>query len=70
MRLRFWRWAHRRAEALWHWIYYNKLPQGKAERARAIVGQNRTYGYTFKYMTADGRECDPNIKVYRGGSNG
>jgi hypothetical protein len=25
LRFRFWTWAHRRAEDLWHWIYYRKL---------------------------------------------
>lgn len=25
LRYRFWSWAHRRAEDLWHWIYYKRL---------------------------------------------
>jgi hypothetical protein len=25
LRFRFWSWAHDKAEALWHWIYYRKL---------------------------------------------
>lgn len=28
MRLKFWRWAHRKAEQLWHWIYYHRIPEG------------------------------------------
>jgi hypothetical protein len=29
MRLRFWIWAHNKAEKLWHWIYYKRmLPLG------------------------------------------
>lgn len=65
MRLKFWEWAHKRAEALWHWIYYNKLPEGKAEAARAITAQGQTYSYSFKYFTSGGKEFDPTVKVYR-----
>lgn len=53
MRLKFWRWAHRRAEALWHWIYYHKLPNGIAEMERAIQSKNIVYSYSWEYKKSD-----------------
>ncbi len=38
MRLKFWRWAHRRAESMWHWIYYNKLASSN-EKALELAGK-------------------------------
>lgn len=53
MRLRFWRWAHRRAEVLWHWIYYNRLPEGRLEvmgvHKSSFVGR-----FYVEYLAKDG----------------
>jgi len=43
MRLRFWRWAHRRAEELWHWIYYYRLPEGINKRNKTAAMLNQSY---------------------------
>jgi hypothetical protein len=57
MRLKFWRWAHRRAEALWHWIYRNKL--GPEENKLLISGTAKRpnpgsdpYGASFRRIGA------------------
>lgn len=41
MSLKFWRWAHHRAEALWHWIYYNRLPEGRDFKRRSTAAQQQ-----------------------------
>jgi hypothetical protein len=41
LRLRFWRWAHDRAEALWHWIYYKKL--GPLTPKPQLIAPNRLF---------------------------
>jgi hypothetical protein len=51
MRLRFWRWAHDRAEKLWHWIHYNRLPEGIAQRQRNLALDNRVMQYSVSYVT-------------------
>lgn len=65
MRLKFWRWAHKSAERLWHWIYYHRIPEGIDQRVKAEIARTNGgwYSYTFKYMTYDSKEFDPNVKA-------
>lgn len=67
MRLKFWRWAHKQAEALWHWIYYNRIPEGIDQRVKAEITRTNGgwYSYAVKYMTSDGREVDPSVARIR-----
>jgi hypothetical protein len=51
MRLRFWRWAHVRAEKLWHWIYYNRLPEGIAQVQRSKNKASGSFQYSVSYVT-------------------
>ena len=43
LRYKFWSWAHRKAESLWHWIYYRKLKP--LEDPKLAVPVNYTYVY-------------------------
>jgi hypothetical protein len=54
MRLRFWRWAHDRAEKLWHWIYYNRLPEGIAAAKQSKLNSQGSFQYTVAYVSKDG----------------
>jgi len=51
MRLKFWRWAHDTAERLWHWIYYNRIPEVIEQRVKPeIAGSNGGWiSYSFTY---------------------
>lgn len=71
MRVKFWRWAHDRAEALWHWIYYHRVPEGIAQRAKAESGGKQGWTYSFAYVNSKG-EIAPNsdgIRIFRTGEN-
>lgn len=56
MKLKFWRWAHAATERLWHWIYYNRIPEGIQQRVIAEITRTNGgwYSYTFKYMASVG----------------
>jgi hypothetical protein len=72
MRLRFWRWAHDRAERLWHWIYYNRLPEGIAQRQQAKIRQDAGFQYSVIYVAKDGTivPVQPETKVTLPEANG
>jgi hypothetical protein len=55
MRLKFWRWAHVKAEQLWHWIYYNRLPEG-IENRRLSKLQPRAMNVEVSYQIKDWRD--------------
>jgi hypothetical protein len=59
MRIRFWRWAHCTAERLWHWIYYNRLPEGREEMRKAAERRNQVYSYSVKFVNSRGEEVNP-----------
>lgn len=55
MRLKFWRWAHDASERLWHLIYYNRLPEGIAQK-------KKTSGFISGHITwhnSKGEEVKP-----------
>jgi len=62
MRLKFWYWAHKRAEALWHWIYYNKIPNGIEEVRKATERRNQVYSYSVTFVNSKGEEVDPSAR--------
>jgi hypothetical protein len=49
-RFRFWRWAHDRAEALWHWIYYKKL---EPLTPKPAIAQNVLYCVEHREATEE-----------------
>jgi hypothetical protein len=59
MGIRFWRWAHRTAESLWHWIYYNRLPEGREEMRKAAERSNQVYSYSVTFVNSKGEEVKP-----------
>jgi hypothetical protein len=56
VRLKFWYWAHDAAERLWHWIYYNKLPDGQ-KTARAITDRVN-HVYSAHWVNSRGEKVD------------
>ena len=56
LRLKFWYWAHRQAEALWHWIYYNKLPDGREVMRKAVESRNGVYSYSVEFVNSKGEK--------------
>lgn len=59
MRLKFWWWAHDAAERLWHWIYYNRLPEGIARREHSAKLLNGSYSYIFQWVKHDTTKHEP-----------
>lgn len=59
MRLKFWRWAHNSAEALWHWIYYNRLPDGIEQMRKAAEAKDSVHIYRVEFVNSKGEKVDP-----------
>ena len=65
MRIKFWKWARDASERLWHWIYYNRIPEGIERRVKSEIARKNGgwISYSFKYATSDGKEFDPSAKI-------
>lgn len=63
IKLKFWYWAHDRAEALWHWIYYNRIPEGIEERKRQdeiYTSVNGAYhSFWVEWVNSKGEKVNP-----------
>lgn len=55
MKLKFWIWAHRATEGLWHWIYYNRIPEGIEQVRVAREAQERSYQYLVDFVNSKGK---------------
>lgn len=62
LRLRFWKFIHRKLESSWHWVYYHKI--GRAELTKSPV----SYRYNYTYFNSKAGKETPvfdGIKIHR-----
>jgi hypothetical protein len=64
VRFLFWSWAHRRAEALWHWIYNRKLKPITPKSS--LIPENQMFFCGHREATEDEKKSGIHyVGIYR-----
>lgn len=67
LRLKFWHWAHKSTERLWHWIYYNRLPEGIEQTRKVAEAKGSVHSYSVEFVNSKGEKVPAPIGYASGG---